>query len=90
MKKKLPVLLGILFVAVFIGAMIYTSAGNATFRCEVCITYNGRTACGNGAGAKQTEAERMATDISCSQLTAGMTELMQCQNSPTKKITWKQ
>ena len=55
----------------FIAAMIVTSSGNAKFRCEVCIAFEGNTKCGNGAGTTQTEAQRVATEIACSGLTSG-------------------
>ena len=53
--------------------------------CEVCITYNGSTNCGNSAATTREQAERTATDLACNGLTGNMTELMQCQNSPDQK-----
>jgi hypothetical protein len=88
-KRKWPVILGAAFILIFIGAMAYSTLGNAQEHCEVCITFNGRTNCGNSAAATREQAERAATDLACNGLTSGMTELMQCQNSPTRKITFK-
>jgi hypothetical protein len=73
----------------FIAAMIITSSGNAKFRCEVCMTFDGRTVCRNAAGMTQTEAQRAATDGACSDLTSGMTNLGLCKNGEPK-VTWKQ
>ena len=75
-KTKWPVIAGIVFIVGFIAAMAYSTFGNNGFRCEVCMTYNGRTICRNGAGAN------------CTDLSHGMTELVQCQNSQAK-VTWK-
>lgn len=88
-KKKWPVIVGVLFVASVIGALVYTSGGNNTFRCEVCVTFDGRTVCRNGGAPTKMEAERIAADTACTDLTSGMTSLIQCQNGAPRKVTWK-
>jgi hypothetical protein len=88
-KTKWPVIAGVAFIVIFIAAMAYSTLGNAQQSCEVCITYNGRTNCGSSAAATREQAERAATDIACNSLTHGMTELMQCQQTADRKITWK-
>lgn len=89
-KRKWPVIAGIAFIVAFIAAMAYSTFGNAQIRCEVCITYGGQTICRNGAATTREQAERAATDSACTDLSHGMTELMQCQNNAPRKITWKQ
>ncbi len=89
MKKKWPVILGMLFVVLVIGVLIVTSRGNAAYRCEVCVTFNGRTVCRNGAAATEAGAERIASDTACTDLSSGMTSLMQCQSNAPRKVTWK-
>jgi hypothetical protein len=88
-KRKWPVIAGVVFIVGFIAAMLFTSSGNAKFRCEVCMTFDGRTVCRNGAGMTQTEAQRVATEGACSDLTSGMNNLEHCRNSEAK-VTWKQ
>jgi len=88
-KKKWPVILGVAFVIVMIGLVAWTSTGNTQVHSEVCVTFNGVTNCGQSAASNREAAERAATDIACNGLTSGMTQLMQCQNSPTKKVTFK-
>ena len=87
-KKKWPVIAGIAFIVIFIAAMVYTTTGNDQFRCQVCKTFDGRTYCSNGAAATKIEAERIATEAACTNLTAGMNNLEQCRNSPAQ-VTWK-
>lgn len=77
------------FIILVVGAIAYSTFGNAQVHCEVCVTFNGRTNCGNSASTTREQAERAATDLACNGLTSGMTELMQCQNSPTRKVTFK-
>ena len=87
-KTKWPVIIGVAFIIIFIAAMAWSTLGNSQQRCEVCITFNGRTSCGTSAASSREQAERSATDIACNSLTRGMTELMQCQNGE-RKVTWK-
>jgi hypothetical protein len=89
-KRKWPVIAGIAFIVVFIAAMAYSTLGNAQYRCEVCITFNGNTICRNGAATTREQAERIASDSACTDLGNGMTQLMQCQNNAPRQVTWKQ
>lgn len=87
-KTKWPVVAAVAFVIVVLGAIAWSTLGNAQVHCEVCVTFNGRTQCGNSASTSREQAERAATDLACNGITSGMTELMQCQNSPTRKVTF--
>ena len=89
-KVKWPVIAGILFIAGFIAAMLISTGGNAKYRCEVCVTFGGHTICRNGAATTQPEAERIARDEACTELSSGMTSLMQCQQSAPSRVTWRQ
>lgn len=88
-RTKWPVVAAIAFVVVVVAAIAYSTLGNAQIHCEVCITFNGRTQCGNSASTSREQAERAATDLACNGITSGMTELMQCQNSPSRKVTFR-
>ena len=88
-KKKWPVIVGVVFIVGFIAAMVLSTGGNNKFRAEVCVTFEGRTVCRNAASATKQEAERIGTDTACTDLTSGMTALMQCQQSAPRKVTWK-
>lgn len=88
-KTKWPVIAGIAFIAIFIAAMAYSTFGNASIKCEVCVTYHGRTNCGTSAAATREQAERTALDLACDRLGNGMTELGQCRDSPTQTLTCK-
>jgi hypothetical protein len=88
-KKKWPLIAGALFIFGFIAIMLLTTRGNAKFRCEVCVTFDGRTVCRNGAAPTKEGAERIASDTACTDLSSGMTSLMQCQSAAPRKVTWK-
>ncbi len=78
MKKS--VLLAILFVAVVIGAVVYTtmSASASRYRCEVCMEFQGRTACRTASAATEPQARRTAQENACAQISSGVTDSMQC------------
>jgi hypothetical protein len=89
-KRKWPVIMGVAFMLIVVGMIVYSSGGHNKFRCEVCVTFEGRTVCRNGAADTRSGAERIASDTACTDLSSGMTSLMQCQNNAPRKVTWKQ
>ncbi len=86
--KKPAVWLAILFVAAVIAVVVLTSTGNARYRCEVCITYSGRSACRTAAARTRQEALRTATTNACAQIAAGVTETNQCENTQPDRVRW--
>ena len=88
-KTKWPVIAGVAFIVIFIAAMVYSSAGNNQFRAEVCVTFEGRTVCRNAAATTEQEAERIGASTACTDLTSGMTSLLQCEQGAPRKVTWK-
>jgi len=87
MKK--PVVVGILIVAVILGVLIYSSMNLAKYRVEVCITYNGKQSCKTASGSTEAFAQRSATTNACALIASGVTESMQCENTPPTSVTPK-
>lgn len=87
-KTKWPVIAGIAFVVIFIAAVAFSTMGNGLYRCQVCVTFEGRTMCRDGAAASKEQAERVASDLACADLTSGMTNILHCGASP-RQVTWK-
>jgi hypothetical protein len=83
-KTKWPVILGIGFVLLVAGYLVYSSFGNSSIKCEVCVTYRGRSNCGTSAASSREQAERTALDLACDRLGSGMTELGQCRDTPNQ------
>jgi hypothetical protein len=86
MKKS--VLLGVLFIAVVIGFVVYSTLGVGRVRCEVCITYQGRQACRTVSARTRELAQRTATENACAEISSGITESNQCQNTPPDSVRW--
>ena len=88
-RKKWPVIFGVAFIIAFLAMLLFTTRGNARYRCEVCMTFEGRTICRNGAATSRDEAVRIAADGACTDLTSGMTAFVQCRSQSPARITWK-
>lgn len=88
MKKS--VLLGILFIVVFVGFVVYSTINVGRIRCEVCITFQGRNACRTASARNRELALRTATDNACAQIASGVTDSNQCQNTPPDSVRWLQ
>jgi len=87
MKKK-PVLLGILFVVIVLGVLIYSSMNLAQHRVEVCMNFNGRTSCRTAAGSTQDAALQTAISNACADIASGVTDTIACGNTQPAKETW--
>jgi hypothetical protein len=79
-------LIAILFALAVLAALIYSSMNLRQYSCEVCIAYQGRNNCSTAAGTTREEAVRTATDVACAPITSGMTESIQCSNTPPKSV----
>jgi hypothetical protein len=69
----------------FVVLVIYRSFHVAGFRCEVCITFQGRQACRSVDGPTEREALSAAVNNTCAQLSSGVTDSMACERTPPTK-----
>jgi len=83
-------LIAILFSLVVLGVLIYSSMNLQQYSCEVCITYQRQTNCASAAGTSREEAIRTATDVACAPIANGMTESIQCSNTPPQSVNCTQ
>lgn len=88
MASSWKILVGVGFVAL-IAFIVYSSTGLARVSCEVCVEFHGRTSCQVAAGTSQDEAFKTAAGLACSDLAAGRTEGIACQNTRPKSMTCK-
>ena len=87
MKKK-PVLIGVVFALVILGVLIYSSMNLAKYRVEVCMSFNGQTACRTAAGANEETTFRTAVDNACADIASGVTDSLACERTEPTKQTW--
>jgi hypothetical protein len=79
-KSPLPKIIGVIIVAVFIGALVKGSIQSVEAECSLCVEYNGQRQCRTGAGANQADARAAAQRAACAVMAGGMSETIQCQN----------
>ena len=72
----------LVFLVLFIGAVVYLSTRIAAFECHVCVTYRGETVCRTAASGTEKAAIESAVTSACSDLASGMTESIKCGNTP--------
>jgi hypothetical protein len=79
-------LIAILFALAVLATLIYSSMNLRQYSCEVCITYQGQNNCATASGTSREEAVRTASDVACAPIANGMTESIQCSNTPPKSV----
>jgi hypothetical protein len=88
MKKS--VLVVVIFAAVILGAILYTSLGgsNSKYRVKICIDFQGRTECRTARASTHNEALRTAIDNACSLMASGQAEFERCRNTKPSSEEW--
>jgi hypothetical protein len=81
LNRKFAIALGILLFVIFLGVLTWLMVGNRKNRVEVCMAYQGRTACKTASGATREDAIRTATDSACALIAAGMSETRACSTA---------
>jgi hypothetical protein len=82
------VTIGIVFVAVVVAFLVYSSMHIAKYRVEVCIAYKGANQCRTASADTQDHALRSAQSNACALLTSGVTETMQCERETPTSVKW--
>jgi hypothetical protein len=87
MKKK-PVLVGVIFVVVVLGAIIYSSMNLSKYEVEVCMTFNGNSSCRTASGKTKDETLQTAITNACGDIAGGVTDSIACERTQPTKETW--
>ncbi len=87
MKRK-PVLIGVIFVLIVLGAIVYSSMNLSKYRVEVCMNFNGRTSCRTASGSNQEETLQTAVSNACAEIASGVTDSIACERTEPTKLTW--
>ena len=74
--------LGLGALLIFMGIVVYRSLDIAGVRCEVCITYRGRSQCRTVEGTSEEEVRMAARTNACAFLSSGVTDSMACGRTP--------
>jgi hypothetical protein len=88
MKQKKTVWLAVAFVVVVVGFVVLTTFQGKRVSCRVCIAFKGQRDCRTASAANKMEAQRTATTNACAQLSSGVTESGQCENTLPESVEW--
>jgi len=80
------VIIGLVAAAVFAGTLVMALKREASVECEVCIEFGGRSVCRTNLGADRAAAIQGATTGACSMMSSGVTQGIQCSNTPPKSV----
>jgi hypothetical protein len=83
-----PVMIGVLFLLVVMGYVVYSTMSPSPYRVEVCLVFNGSTNCKIASGATEEFAMRAAITNACGEIASGVTDTIACQNTLPKSVTW--
>ena len=86
MKKT--TLLAILFGVLVLGYLVISSFRPAGARVRVCMSFKGGNDCRTASAANRQEALRTAITNACAQLSGGVIESSQCENTPPVSVDW--
>ena len=76
MKRSTVVIL--LVIVAIAGLFFYMATAHAANRCQVCVTYHGRSGCATAAGSTEQDAREGAQTTACGPLASGMDESIAC------------
>jgi hypothetical protein len=88
MNRTKLILGGAALFLLFLGAMTFMMLGQRKNRVEVCMGFQGRTACKIASGETRDEALRTATDNACALIAFGVTDNGQCGRSQPVSVKW--
>ncbi len=70
----------------FVGFLIYSAMRQGKTECEVCIGYAGQSVCRSAAAGNRKDAAQAATTAACAVMASGVTDTVQCQQTPPSKF----
>jgi hypothetical protein len=77
-----------IFVAAFLALLVYSTVSGPRYRVEVCMAYEGRTACRTVSAKSETAAVRAGSDNACADIASGVTDTMRCLAAEPKSVRW--
>jgi len=80
------VVTGIVLGVAFFSVLVMALMKEAQVECEVCVEFNGASACRTSIASSRERAIRGATSAACVVLSAGVTAGIQCDNTPPASL----
>lgn len=84
MRRAIRILLGLAAAGIFFFALWRTTEAERSVVCDLCVEYDGQSACRTGSGRDRPSAQRAAQSSACAVLSSGVTAGMRCDRiAPT-------
>lgn len=72
----------------FIALLAYSTLNGPRYRVEVCMSYQGRSACRIVNAKSEAAALRSGIENSCADIASGVTDTMRCQDATPQSVKW--
>ena len=83
-----PVIAGIIFLAVVLGVIVWSSMNLSQARVRVCMEFNGRQNCATASGQSKDFALRTATSNACALIASGVGDTIACEHRTPVSVDW--
>ena len=78
----------LIFVLGFLALIAYSTLNGPRYRVEVCMAYQGRSACRTVKAKSEQGAVRSGTENACADIASGVTDTMRCVESQPQSVRW--
>lgn len=82
--------LAIVFLALVLGYIFYSSFTPQKYRVTVCMSFGGHTDCRTASAGSREHAMQTAITNACAQLAGSKSESNQCEMSKPESVQWLQ
>ena len=72
----------------FIALIAYSTLHGPRFRVQLCMSYQGRSACKTVAAKSEAAALRSAAENACADIASGVTDTMRCNQAQPESVKW--
>ena len=80
-------IIAIVVIAVVV-LIVYSTVHRSRYRVEVCMEYQGRSACKTVSAKSEQAALRSAIENACADIASGITDSMGCAQSVPQRVKW--
>lgn len=80
-------MIAILVIAIA-ALIVYSTVHGPRYRVEVCMAYQGRSACKTVSAKSEQAALRSAMENACADIASGVTDSMNCTQSAPQHVMW--
>lgn len=77
-----------IFVVALLALIAYSTVHGPRYRVQVCMAYQGRSACKTVSAKSEQAALRSGHENACADISSGVTDTIRCQNSDPQSVKW--